>query len=121
MAGKTENVENEKLVAILSYLLIGIIWFFVDDKVKKSSFAKFHVKQAIILFIAGVIYDIILGVLYNILAFPFASLRIFSLLYILSLLYYVPLVLGIIGIINALNDKENELPIIGKYAEKLTF
>ena len=34
--------SNNKLCAALSYLLIGIIWYFADEKMKSSSFAKFH-------------------------------------------------------------------------------
>ena len=56
------SVENEKVCAILSYLLIGIIWYFADEKMKKSNFAKFHVKQGIVLFIAGIIVSIVYGI-----------------------------------------------------------
>ena len=48
----TENdAGNEKLCAILSYLLIGIVWYFADDKLRKSEFAKYHVKQGLFLFL----------------------------------------------------------------------
>jgi len=46
----TKDVEQGKACAILAYFFVGIIWFFVDEKLKKNEFAKFHAKQAMILF-----------------------------------------------------------------------
>ena len=103
---------NGQVCAILSYFFIGIVWFFVDEKMKKDSLAKFHVKQAIILLIFSVIWSILLQ-------FLGFFLRFLGPLYFL--LSYVPLVFAIIGILNALNKKEKELPVIGSYAKKLPF
>ena len=47
--------DNSKLVAILSYFLVGVIWYLVDEKVKKSPLAKFHVKQALNLMIISIV------------------------------------------------------------------
>jgi len=110
--------DNSQLCAILSYLLIGIIWYLVDDKMKKSDFAKFHVKQSIILIIFAIIWSIILTILAGFTSF---LMPIFYISLIYRLLNLVPLVFVIIGIINALNNKKQELPIIGEYAKKLTF
>ena len=110
---KTANQQkypNEKPVAILSYLLIGIIWYFVDESVKKSDFAKFHVKQGIVLIASY----IILGILYEILFL--GVLRV-----IISILYLLLFVLFIIGIVYAASDKKKELPIIGQFAKHLKF
>jgi uncharacterized membrane protein len=103
-----QSIENEKLCAILSYLVIGIVWFFADEKMKKSSFAKFHVKQAIILVIVDIIFWVISGI-------PFIGWTI------MPILNLAILILIIIGVVNAANDKENKLPLIGDFAEKLTF
>ena len=64
-----KEIEEGKAAAVLSYLLIGIIWYFVDEKMKKNSYVKFHVQQAIVLIIASVIYSfqfqVFLRLLYN--------------------------------------------------------
>ena len=111
------DVEKGKICAALSYILIGIIWYFVDEKMKKDKFAKFHAKQGIVLLVASIAWAILLNIIFGTLAL--GGLWIFWQLW--SLLSYVPLVFVIIGIINAVNNKQKELPIIGKFASKLTF
>ena len=122
---KKANIENEKICAILSYLLIGIVWYFVDEKMKKSSLAKYHVKQGLVLLIASIIYSLILSVILRILLLPFyitgGMIGGFGLIGLFSLLNYVPLIWTIIGIVNAANDKEKPLPLIGKWSEKFSF
>ena len=44
-----KNIENEKLVAILAYFIIGIILYFAEEKMKKSALATFHTKQVLTL------------------------------------------------------------------------
>jgi len=100
--------QNEKLCGILTYFLAGIIWYFVDEEMKKSKFVKFHVKQALILLIANIIISVAGSII------PFIGWFI-----ILPLGSLFILILWIIGIISAINGKEKELPIIGKYAEKV--
>ena len=116
------NQSNSKICAILSYLFIGLIWYAVDENIKKSEFAKYHVKQGLVLLIASIAYDIILGIIFSILLFPTLISGLFvGLFALIQLLYYVPLIFTIIGIINAINDKQKELPVIGHFATKLTF
>lgn len=100
---QSSKSSSNKGCAILSYLLIGIIWYFVDNKMKKDSFVKFHVKQGLGLLILDIIVCIIAGI-------PILGWIIAPILNI------IVLVLLIVGIINAANNKEKELPIIGKYA-----
>lgn len=114
---KKESEGNEKLCAALSYILIGIIWYFADANMKKDKFVKFHVKQGIVLIIAAILWSILLNILFGTLVFGGA----WGLWGIWRLLSYVPLVFAVLGIINSLNHKESELPIIGKFAKHLTF
>lgn len=98
------NNNNNKLISILAYFLIGIIWFFVDEKVKKSEIVKFHVKQALNLIIIDIVGSIIIMVI------PFVPLfvgRIFGLFIF---------VLAVIGIINAVKQNKSEIPLIGSFA-----
>ncbi len=116
------DASNEKLCAILSYLLIGIIWYFADDKMRQSSFVKYHAKQGIVLILAEVLYSLVLSILFSILFIPlmFGGF-LFGIMQIYRILQIIPLIFVIVGIVNAANGKEKELPLIGKYAEKLTF
>jgi len=107
---------NSQMCAWLAYILIGIIWYFADEKMRKESYAKFHVKQAIVLLIFSIAWGIVIGILGSILFF---SMPLLWPIYII--LSYVPLIFCIIGIVNALNMKERQLPIIGSYARNLTF
>lgn len=104
--------DNKKLASILSYLLLGIIWYFADKSLQKDSNVKFHVKQGLTLFIFAIIWSIFLSFLGSILFFIWG---------LIGLLSYVPLILAIIGIINAVNGKKKELPLIGQFGKKFTF
>ncbi len=103
------QADNGKLAAILAYLLVGIIWFFADEKLKKNEFAKFHVKQALVLLIVSVCGSIILGFIPILgwIVLPFFSIASFA--------------FCVIGIINAAQNEKKELPFIGTYAKKLKF
>jgi uncharacterized membrane protein len=120
-----EKVENEKICAILSYLLIGVIWYFADEKMKKSEFARYHAKQGLVLLIAAIVYSIILSIIVQIIITPLyftgGIVSIFSLIGLFQLLGYVPLIWAVIGIINAANGNMKELPLIGKFAKKFSF
>lgn len=102
--------ENEKACAILSYLFIGIIWYLLDEKLKNNTLVKFHVKQSLVLIIFSIIINIVgtmLPVIGWFIILPLGSLLVF--------------ILAILGIINALNGKEKELPFVGSYAKHFTF
>ncbi len=114
---KMKKEGHNNLCAILSYLLVGIVWYFVDEKMKKGGFVKFHVKQGLVLLLFGVVWSICLSVLFGVSMIGFS----YGLFWVFRVLSYVPLVFTILGILNALNGKKKELPIIGKYAEKLNF
>lgn len=107
---KPEEIDNSKICAILSYFFIGIIWYLVDEDMKKSEFAKFHVKQALVLLIASVVLHVA-GI-----AIPFIGWFI-----ILPLSGIITLILAILGVINAATGKKQKLPIIGKYENVFKF
>lgn len=109
--------ENGKLCAILAYFLIGIIWYFVDDKMKKDAFAKFHAKQALFLLIISLVVSVALSLLAGI---PFLGWVIGLLLgFFLNLVIFI---LWIFGLVYAAKGEKKKIPIIGGFAEKvLTF
>ena len=89
---------DKKATGIISYLtLIGwLIAYLTGDK----EGAKFHLNQSLVLFLAG----IVVSMLYKV---PFIG-------HIVSpCLSLVLLVFWIIGLVNACEEKEQELPLIG--------
>ena len=117
MVKKTVSKDDSKICAVLSYLLIGIIWYFADEKMKKSSFARFHAKQGLVLLIACIIYSVVISAIF----LPLVFMSLGMLWPLMQLLNLIPWIFIILGIINALNGKEKELPLIGKFAEKFDF
>lgn len=121
---ENNNISKEVLVGALSYILIGIIWYFIDDEVRKSSFVKFHVKQALNLAILGFVVSFILMIFSSI--FLFAQFSFFFIMPILLVIFIIIklffLILWFYGLYFVFNKKTKDLPIIGKFAEKyLTF
>lgn len=112
------DIEQNKVMAILSYF--GILVLIPIFAVKESRFARYHANQGLVLFIALFgwwIVDYILTMLLRSLLWRGLGLwEIYSLCgTVLNLVYIVFTVLAVIGIINALNGKAKELPVIGKY------
>lgn len=106
-----QDVEQNKVMAILAYF--GILVLVPLLAAKESKFARFHANQGLILCIASIAY----WVAYSILSSIILSIS-WSLYFIVSILGFasiVFLVLAVIGIVNAANGQEKELPVIGKY------
>ena len=118
----SNDIEEGKVCAILAYIvfIVGLIWFFADEKMRKNKFAAYHVKQAIVLAITAVIIGILASVIVSIFAFIpiFGWFLIGPLIWILWLAI---LVLAIIGLINAVQGQMKPLPIIGQFGEKFNF
>ncbi len=105
-----QDIEQNKGMAVLSYL--GLLVLIPLLAVKDSKFARFHANQGLVLLLFEVGFVIIVSILQWILIA--ISWRLYFLVTILWLLF-IPLgVLAIIGIINAVNGKAKELPVIGK-------
>ena len=96
------DIENNKVYAILSY--IGILFLVGLIAAPKSKFARFHVNQGLVLFIA----EVLLGVVSGIVSFiPVVSTVVGTLAGLLSLVYLC------IGIYNTASGRAKELPLIG--------
>ena len=92
------DIEKNKLMAVLAYIIFLIPLLAAKD----SPFAKYHTNQGLVLFLAAIASGVILVIpILGWIIAPIASILI--------------TVLAVIGIINALNGKAKELPIIGKF------
>jgi uncharacterized membrane protein len=94
------DIETNKLLSILSY--IGILWLIPLLVAPKSGFARFHVNQGLVLWIANILVGFlaVIPILGWIAAFVCGI---------------ISFILMILGIINAAQGIAKELPIIGKF------
>lgn len=125
MANNVENNSSEKNIKLYSVLAyIGILWIVgLCVKEKDNKTIRFHVGQGIITTITSIIISIFNNVItYNIFS---TTETIFGVTYrtvsgtgraIGGILSLIPLALMIIGIVHAANNKEEELPVVGKFA-----
>lgn len=102
----TDDINSNKIMAVLSYL--GILVLIPVFAAKNSPFARFHANQGIVLAISEIVINLVISVLSD---FP-AIGRLFTLIGGIADVAF--LVFVIIGIINAVNGKAKELPVIGK-------
>ena len=96
------DVEANKVFGIIAYL--GIFVFISIFAAPKSSFARFHSNQGLVLFIANVL----LSLLSEAMRFIWMGGMVVSLGRIFCL------ILMIVGLISAAQGQTRELPIIGK-------
>lgn len=101
------NDSKNMLMGILSYLGILLIIPLIMEKGNPT--VKFHLKQGIVL-LAIEIAIYILGMF-----LPYGMSMI------LSLLNLAVIVLSILGIINVIQKKEAELPVVGQFSKYVTF
>lgn len=103
---------DNKTLSIVSYItLFGWLISFFIGKEKLNSLLKYHLKQSLGLILFSIFLSIILNILLMV-----------TKIGILGILGFIPLVLMIIGIINAANNVEKPLPLIGKmFEDKFSF
>ncbi len=100
----TSHSDNN-LLAILSYL--SILVFIPYILAKDDPFVKFHVKQGLVLFIIEAIIMVVGMGYWGPLWMVFKIINLGT------------LILSIIGIINVVQNKQKELPLVGHYANKI--
>ncbi len=112
------DAEANKVMALLSYF--GILVLIPIFAAKHSPFVRYHANQGVVLLLGMIGYSIADGIVTAILrAILYKGLGLWSIYSmcssILNLLYVGFTILAIIGIINVLNGRAKDLPIIGKY------
>ena len=96
-----KQIEDGKTIAIVAYLTwIGLVIAFIMNHEKKNEYAKFHLRQALLLVIIGVVGWIVFWI-------PVID----------WLLAVALLILWIMGLVHAINGQETPLPIIGKLTQ----
>lgn len=98
---------NSKTISMIAYItIIGWLIAFFQSRETRTPLVKFHLEQALGVFIFSFLWTIALRVVLSIIPVlgSFAS--------ILSL---VPLILIVIGIINASKEQMTPVPVIGDF------
>ena len=98
------DIEANKVLSLLSYL--GILWLIPLLAAPNSRFAKFHTNQGLILWIAKLIVGVVTPVLALIPILGWIALLVIGI---------ITLALMIVGIVNAVQGRAKQLPIIGKF------
>ena len=106
-----EDIEQNKLLAVLSYFsLLVILPIFLA---KESKYARFHANQGLILMIVTMGWQFASSMLS--LAFSRFWWQMRFILPFTGIVYILLLVLFVMGVANALSGKAKELPLIGKF------
>ncbi len=105
-----EDIKQNKTMAGLAYIL-----FFLPLIVcKDSKFGRFHANQGLLLLILSVVGYIAISIVTTILAT--ITWRLFGFITLLYSIYGLFIMaIAIYGLVNGLNGKVKELPVIGKY------
>lgn len=98
-AYSAEDIEKNKAIAALAYLIFFLPLIAAQD----SSYARFHGNQGLLLFILAFGGNAILTIIPILgwILIPFFSLFV--------------IILAVIGILNAVNGKAKDLPLIGQF------
>jgi hypothetical protein len=112
---KTNGVDS-KVISAVAYLgVIGLIIAIVLSKQNKNELVLFHLKQAAGLSVLAVCLILCCFILIPIsFVIPFLLIIVFPVIGIINL---GVLLFMIIGILNAVNENMNYLPIIGKKSD----
>jgi len=96
-SGGKKEVDEGKAIAVISYITwVGLIIAIVLNMDKKNEFAKFHIRQSLLLMIAAIPAFIpFIGWIWGVFIF----------------------ILWILGLISAINGEKKEVPVFGPLAQ----
>ena len=111
---------SSRLPAVLVYLLPVLGWLYVIFFQRRNSFALYHLRQAIGLVVFLVVILMAWGVVGWLLAWiPYLNVLSIALFALVVGVYLYGIVAWLIGIYNALSDRESPLPLFGQWASRL--
>ncbi len=98
------ELNETTILASLSYLgPLVVIPYLIK---KENPFVMFHIKQGLLLLIPYLVLWLVGGMMY-------------SLMGVFDIIKLILVVFSVIGVVNATQSKEKELPLIGKFASKI--
>ncbi len=94
------KIKEGKTIAIISYItIIGTVIAFVMNNEKKNSFASFHIRQAIGIYLLFFIIRLLT--------------RFGTMGWIDNILYFIAFAFLVIGIVGAIQEEEKKIPFLG--------
>lgn len=112
-----EEINSGKAMAFVAYIIFFIPLLIEEQR--KNKFVMYHTEQALVLVIFWIVIWIVQAILSGI--FLAISYHLYFLVIIVNLLWILPLVLWIFGVVNALSGKIAEVPIIGQFGKMFNF
>jgi len=95
-----DTVQDGKMIAIISYItVIGTLIAFIMNQNKHNFFASFHIRQAIGIFLVGLIVNFLQ--------------RFSDFGWLDAILAIGVFILWIMGLISAIQGKEQTVPVLG--------
>ena len=106
-----KDIKSNKGISVLAYL--GLLFLVPLLAAKDSKFARFHTNQGIVLFVFSLAFEAVEKILLGVFSWalnPFYKVAELC----FDLIGIAFIVLMIVGIVNVVNGKAKELPVIGK-------
>lgn len=111
---------SDRLLAVIAYLLPVLGWLFVGIFQRKNSFAMFHLRQAVGIFLALLIAFtswVVVGWLIAWIPYGFVLSMV---LYALVIVVVIAVVIAwLVGMINALRLRKTPGPVFGRWSNRL--
>ncbi len=101
--GETKGPQKNTLMAVLAYIGPLVIVSYLTAK--DDPFVKFHIKQGLVLFVIEVATWFLIGSM------------MYQLWMLVNIINLGTLVLSVLGIVNAVQGHEKELPLVGQFSK----
>ena len=112
--------RSQRFPAFIAYFLPVIGWIYLGVFQRKNQFAIFHLRQAVGLVLFLTLITLVWGVAAWLLAWiPYAFIAGIALFTLPLTAYVFGVIVWILGMVNALREREAPLPIIGMYSNRL--
>ena len=105
------DIERNRYMAVLAYL--GILVLVPLLCARESPYARFHTNQGLVLCVAAIIYSIASLVINAVVMTISWKLSFITMIPALAGIIFI--VLAVIGIVNAVKGRTDDLPLIGKF------
>lgn len=111
---------SKRFPAFIAYLLPVIGWIYVGVFESKNRFARFHMRQSVGLFLFLILITVAWGIVTWLLSWiPYAFIFGVALFSLPVVGYIFGVIAWIVGMVNALRNREAQLPMIGGVSSRL--
>ena len=105
----SQDIDEGKLMSILAYISVLVL---IPLFVSKSKYVRYHTNQGLVLFGAELVWNVLFGIVSGILGgIPLIGILVGIIGWLANLVF---IVVSILGIVNVINGRAKNLPVIGK-------